>query len=120
MTNGPGPRVPRTQAVQPVDFLQSYLNRADLLHDLSETTRQLSEAMADTHSVTFSVRTITPRFRQARASDRLSETDTQALISAFVTGMPRRQLAEQYKISLRTVGRLLQKHGVRKRHPRAE
>src|SRR5690348_11612614 len=98
-----------------VDFLQSYLNRADLLHDLSETTRQLSEAMTDTHSVTISVRTVTPRFRQRRASDRLSDADVSALITAFVAGTPRWQLAEQYKISVRTVGRLLQKHGVRKR-----
>jgi hypothetical protein len=95
------------------------LNRSDLLFDLKELNRQLAEAIATTEPATLSVQTVAPSFRQARASDRLSETDTQALISAFVTGTPRWQLAEQYKISLRTVGRLLQKHGVRKRRTSA-
>jgi hypothetical protein len=91
------------------------LNRADLLFDLKELNRQLAEAIATTEPATLSVRTVAPRFRQRRAADRLSEADVQALISAFVAGTPRWQLAEQYKISLRSVGRLLQREGVRKR-----
>lgn len=91
------------------------MNRADLLNDLSEASRQLSEAVIDTDSITLSVRTVTPRFRQVRVGDRLSELDIQALISAFMEDTPRWQLAERYGISLRTVGRLLHKHGVRKR-----
>jgi hypothetical protein len=99
----------------PVDVLRSYLNRADLLYDLSEAVQQLSASAADTESISLSVQTVAPGFRQCRTVDRLTDADVSALITAFVTGTPRWQLAERYGISLRSVGRLLQKHGVRKR-----
>lgn len=37
----------------------------------------------------------------------LNDAQVQAIVSAFEAGTPRRQLAKQYGISVRSVGRLL-------------
>jgi DNA-binding MarR family transcriptional regulator len=50
-----------------------------------------------------------------RVSDRLTEADIQAMIERYQAGEATKPaLAEQYKVSLSTVKRILARHGVRK------
>jgi hypothetical protein len=90
-----------------VALLHAYLNRGDLLHDQDELTRQLNKALEHSEPAARSVSTVAPGFRQRRLADRLDGAQVQAIISAFEAGTPRWQLAEQHKISIRSVGRLL-------------
>jgi hypothetical protein len=84
----------------------AYLNRGDLLHDLGELTRQLGTALQRGEPpVTRSVCLMALGFRQRRLADRLDDAQVQAIVSAFEAGTPRWQLAEQNKISIRSVGR---------------
>jgi hypothetical protein len=46
--------------------------------------------------------------------DRLTEADVQALIGEFMSGTPKRVVAERYAISIGTVKNILRKHGVRR------
>ena len=92
-----------------VGLLCAYLNRGDLLHDLSEVTQQLRKVLERSEPVARRVSTVAPGFRQRRLADRLNDVQVQAIISAFEAGTPRWQLAERHKISVRSVGRLLQK-----------
>jgi hypothetical protein len=80
---------------------------ATFWHDLDELTRQLNEALERSEPAARSVSTTAPKFRQRRLADRLDDAQVQAIISAFEAGTPRWQLAEQHKISVRSVGRLL-------------
>ncbi len=91
-----------------VSLLYAYLNRGDLLRDLEELTRQLGKALErGEQPTTCSVSTVVSGFRQRRLADRLDEVQVQAIVSAFEAGTLRQQLAEQYNISVRSVGWLL-------------
>jgi hypothetical protein len=84
------------------------LNRGGLLHDLRELTGRLDKALERSEPPgAQSVSTVAPGFRQRRLADRLDGAQVQAIVSAFESGTPRWQLAEQYNISVRSVGRLL-------------
>jgi len=50
-----------------------------------------------------------------RVSDRLDGTDIQRLISGYRGGMTVHQLAEQFKISMSSVKRLLREHRARRK-----
>jgi hypothetical protein len=47
--------------------------------------------------------------------DRFSAEELQAMIDLYCSGAPAREVAETYSVSLRSVKRLLQKRGVRRR-----
>jgi len=91
-----------------VDFLQSYLNRADLLHDLVETTRQLQQARSSDDAATQSVKTITREDgRRRKLSNRLTDEQMRELVVAFEAGTTRMALAERYGIGRTSVATIL-------------
>jgi len=51
--------------------------------------------------------------RAWKVSHRLSEEDVRLLIKKYHAGALRQELADKYKISLSSVGRLLRKHRAR-------
>jgi hypothetical protein len=93
-----------------VDLLQAYLNRGDLLHDLREAAQQVKQADEAPAETNRSVRTAASGFRQRRLTDRLTDEQVQKIVSAFEAGTPRWRLAEEFGISLSSVGRLLRQH----------
>jgi hypothetical protein len=46
--------------------------------------------------------------------DRLNDDDVLDLVRSFLAGTQQKVLAERYGISLRSVGRIVRKHGARK------
>ena len=51
--------------------------------------------------------------RPWRVADRLSEDDLQSLIKRYHNGVTRRELAEEFKIGMTTLKRLLREHHAR-------
>jgi len=86
-----------------VDLLRSYSNRADLCDDPDRT---LARVRDDQKLIARSVRSTLPSPRQWPVADRLTEE----LVASFESGTPRHVLAEQYGISLSSVGRLLRRY----------
>lgn len=93
-----------------VGLLTHYSNRSDLLHELEMATEQLQRAQQE---ATPSVRSVRSPDRKGRAwglADRLTEAEVHAIVTGFESGAPRWQLAEQHKISLSSVARILRQH----------
>ena len=94
-----------------VDFLSTYSNRPDLLHDLAEATCQLDRAVQSTEpDESTSVRTLAPAYRKHYVAERLGEMVIKTIIEDFEAGTARHLLADRHGISVRTVGRLLKRH----------
>ncbi|MCA1607116.1 MAG: hypothetical protein LC775_16975 [Acidobacteria bacterium] len=99
--------------VKVVDLVAAYSNRPDVLGDLEYTLAALAKAQAATGEAEHvSVRS-ERSMRAWRVSHRLTEEDVQLLIKEYHAGALRQELADTYKISLSSVGRLLRKHGGR-------
>jgi hypothetical protein len=96
-----------------VDLIQAYSNRRDLADSLVSAVQQLRRAQAETGEPPFSVRSARSP-SQWQVGDRLSEADTERLITAFAAGTSKRKLAERYGISERSVKRLIRQHGASK------
>ena len=60
-----------------------------------------------------SVRSLDRKGRVWSLAERLSEEDVQLLVKEYRAGALRQELADNYKISLSSVGRLLRAHGGR-------
>jgi len=96
-----------------VELVRRYCNRPDLQERLAavrsrDSQRRRPESDSDTL-------TVGGRVPDAwRVRDRLTEADVQSLISEFLTGTPKRVLAERYVVSFSTVKRILRKQGVRR------
>ena len=98
------------QALTWVDLVTAYSKRPELLHDLNETVRQLGRAQADDGNNRTSVRSVPRSTKRPRSlQDRLSDDDQRAIMKRFKAGVLQRQLAKEYGISVRSVGRLLTK-----------
>jgi hypothetical protein len=94
-----------------VDLLTHYSNRSDLLHELGEAARQLERASQDEHDRR-SVRSVRSPDRKGRVwglAERLSRDDVHKIVMSYEAGELRRDIAARYKISVRSVGRLLRK-----------
>jgi hypothetical protein len=94
-----------------VDLLTHYSNRSDLLHELGEATRQLERASQDEHDRR-SVRSVRLPDRKSRVwglAERLSEDDVHKIAMSYEAGELQREIATRYKISVRSVRRLLRK-----------
>lgn len=88
-------------------LLTSYSNRTDLLHELEIATGQLQQAQQEGTPSVRSVRSPDRKGRVWGLAERLSEEDAQLLIKEYHAGALRQELADKYKISLSSVGRLL-------------
>lgn len=100
--------MPGQRASSGVDLLTSYSKRADLLYDLEESLRQLRQASTDDSPP--SVRSVRSPDRKGciwALADRLGQDQVQEIVSTFENGTPRWKIAEQYQISVSSVGRLL-------------
>lgn len=95
-------------------LLTHYSNRSDLLHELEVTAGRLQQAQQEGTPLVRSVRSPDRQGRVWSLAERLSETQVQAIVAGFEAGALRQQLAEQYKISLSSVGRLLHQHRQRR------
>jgi hypothetical protein len=96
-----------------VELVRRYSNRPDLQERLAEARSRASQRHGqepDSQVVTLGARA--PRTWRVR--DRLTDADVQALIGEFLSGTPKRVLAEHYAISIGTVKNILRKHGVRR------
>ena len=96
-----------------VDLVAAYSNRPDVLGDLEYTLAALAKAQAAAGRIEpVSVRSDRST-RSWKVSHRLSEEDVQLLTKEYRAGALRQELADKYKISLSSVGRLLRKHEAR-------
>ncbi len=89
-------------------------NALDLLFGLVSAVERLRGSDAGEFDGACSVRS--GRAPQVwRVSDRLNGTDVQRLISCYRDGVTVRELAEQFKISMTSVKRLLREHRARRK-----
>ena len=89
-----------------------YSNRPDLLERLRKVAAILMDD-GQNGSASAEVPT-TSVVRLRRLRDRFSSADLQAMIDLYRTGTTARQVAEKFGVSLRSVKRLLHRHGVRR------
>lgn len=89
-----------------------YSNRFDLLEQLRKVAAIL---MDDGQYVSASAEVPTTSVaRLRRLRDRFSSEDLQAMIDLYRSGTTAGQVAEKFGVSLRSVKRLLHRHGVRR------
>lgn len=96
-----------------MELVRRYSNRADLHERLAAArfmTRQRGRQELDDHAASVSGRTS----GVWRVRDRLTDDDVQTLITEFLTGTSKRELASRYAVSVSTVKNILRKHGVRR------
>jgi len=100
-----------------VELLRRYSNRDDLLKPLVSVVQRIREdAPAEPEEAQLtSADGSAPRAWQL--SDRLTDSDIEAMVRSYLTGSTVRVLAEQHDISVGSVKRLLRQHGARKQHP---
>jgi DNA-directed RNA polymerase specialized sigma24 family protein len=95
-----------------VGVLRRYSNRPDLLEQLRKAAVILS---GDGHDGNTGAEVATETVvRSRRLRDRFSPQDLQAMIDLYRSGTTARRVAESFGVSLRSVKRLLQRHGVRR------
>jgi hypothetical protein len=101
-----------------VDLLVAYSNRSDLREQLQQVAVILSaeakqddgpDPNADSEEVCSATRWWSLR-------DRFSPENLQTMIDLYRSGTTARQVAEKFGVSVRSVTRLLRKHGVRREH----
>ena len=88
-----------------VELVRRYCNRPDLQERLAQARSKVREqGEQETSDVTWG------RVPGAQRG-RLTDADVQCLIGEFLSGSPKRVLAERYVVSLTTVKNILRKHG---------
>jgi hypothetical protein len=93
-----------------------YSNRPDLLEQLRKVAAVLSDGGQDDSSGVKVATECVVRSRRLR--DRFSPEDLQAMIDFYLSGATAMQVGGKFGVSVRSVGRLLHEHGVRRRPPR--
>lgn len=78
--------------------------------DLEEVTKQLVKAKAVKHCKRRSVRSDERKGPRPTVEERRGRAKVQLLLLQYREGATRQELADRYEISLRGVGRLLQRH----------
>lgn len=92
-----------------MDLLAAYSKRPERLHDLAATWQQLGKARVGGSGRT-SVRSVARSSKKPQPlQDRLSDDDQRTILERFEAGALQQQLAREYGISVRSVGRLLRK-----------
>lgn len=93
-----------------VEVLRHYSNCPELLDDLERAVQQLAEAAAAAPvDERLSVHATGRVGRKHGLQDRLTEADVQKIVLSFEAGTPRHKIANEYGISVSSVGRLLRK-----------
>jgi hypothetical protein len=92
--------------------MRRYSNRPDLLEQLRQVVVILSKGgpEGDTGAEVAGESVV----RSRRLRDRFSSEDLQSMIALYQSGTTARQVAERFGVSLRSVKRLLHRHGVRR------
>lgn len=98
-----------------VDLLRRYWNRSDLLEQLRGLSVILSgDSLVGEGRPTRTVGE-SGALRSRWLRDRFSAEELQAMVDLYCSGVPAGEVAEKYSVSLRSVKRLLQKRGARRR-----
>jgi hypothetical protein len=92
--------------------IRRYSNRPDLLEQLRKVSEILSYGGQDDGACAEVTAERVTRSRRLR--DRFSSEDLQAMIDLYRVGTTAREVAEKFGISLRSVKRLLHRHGIRR------
>jgi hypothetical protein len=92
--------------------MRRYSNRSDLLEQLRRVAVILSDGGQDDGAGGEVTAVCVTRSRWLR--DRFSSDDLQAMIDLYRSGTTAKQVAEKFGVSLRSVKRLLHRHGVRR------
>ncbi len=92
-------------------LLTNYSNRSDVLHVLGVAIRQLEQASRDAprRRLVRGVRSLDRNGQGVGFAERLSEDEVHTIAMSYEAGELRRDIAARYKISVRSVGRLLRK-----------
>src|SRR5262249_9444365 len=90
-----------------------YSNRPDLLEQLRKVAAISSDG--GQHGGTDSKITPESTVHSRRLRDRFSSEELQTMIDLYQSGTTAKQVAKKFAVSLRSVTRLLHKHGVRRR-----
>ena len=96
-----------------MELVRRYCNRPDLQERLAAARSRaikLGEEEPDSGAPVVSGRVS----GTWRVRDRLTDADVQSLIDEFLSGTPKRVLAERFAVSFSTVKNILRKHGVRR------
>lgn len=97
-----------------VGLLRAYSKRADLLSDLGRTASSLQRWTEEVSERRLSVRSSGRVGRVWALDERLSEDQEREIVSAFLAGESKARIAERYKISPKSVQRVMRKRGVRR------
>jgi DNA-directed RNA polymerase specialized sigma24 family protein len=92
--------------------VRRYSNRPDLLQQFRNVAVILSDVSRDDWAGAKVTTECVIRSRRLR--DRFSSDDLQAMIDLYRSGTTAKQVAEKFGVSLRSVKRLLHRHGVRR------
>jgi DNA invertase Pin-like site-specific DNA recombinase len=92
--------------------MRRYSNRSDLLQQLRKVAAILSDGGQDDGTRAKVAAESVVRSRRLR--DRFSSEDLQIMIELYRSGTTARQIAEKFRVSLRSVKRVLRQHGVRR------
>jgi hypothetical protein len=99
-----------------VELIVHYSNTPQLLFDLRLTVQALGEIGGEQAKLTLPS---PPGPTQPwNTSARLGSAGVDALLDAYRAGATKQQVADQFKISLSSVKRLLRKHGVQRGKPK--
>jgi DNA-directed RNA polymerase specialized sigma24 family protein len=96
----------------PVDLLRRYSNRSDLLEQLHKVAAILADDSQD-DGVGAVITESAARSRRLR--DRFSPDELRSMIDLYWSRTTAREVATRFGVSLRSVKRLSQAHGVRRR-----
>lgn len=98
-----------------VDLLRRYSNHSDVLEQLCKVSVILSQSTSTGEARPSRTSGGPGASRSRWLRDRFSAEELQTMIDLYCSGVPAREVAETYSVSLRSVKRLLQKQGVRRR-----
>jgi len=82
-----------------VELVRRYSNRADLREQLAQARSKVRQPREQEHESSEAAWGRTPGMRR----NRLSDADIERLITEFLAGTPKRELADRYAVSLSTV-----------------
>ena len=96
-----------------VEILRRYTNRLDLAHDLGRLLGQRPVRSAAADVTTPYEAGMARRGRQRRVLDGVRDQDVRRIVTSFVAGTPKHQLAAEYGMSLSSLKRLLRRQRAR-------
>lgn len=98
-----------------METLRRYSNRSDLLNDYARVHERAGQGSTESEPDDPELVAKGRRPRDHLLSNRLSETDVQAIISEYRSGVTGRELSTKYNISAGSLKKILRVHGARRK-----